>query len=256
MENLYLALGIVGIIFQGLVLYAMTRGAYREFGGVALYIVVLLLTNVAESAAYVHVSTQPEWYANDYYVSNTARHLAILVAVVSLIYAAAKCNPRRHVIRVKTALLTLAVIAASVLLANGPWPHAYMNQVNRNLSFATVILTVILWFSLVKVRTRDRRLLLVASGLGLNMAGEAIAQSLLNLARSGLVYHIASLISVLSELLCLWIWWSAFRRRGHRAIEVHSRVPPLSPFDVTALCGTPTSDETPPRVSESRERSR
>lgn len=225
METLYLALGISGVVLQGLVIYAMTRGGYREFPGVAFCVIVLFLASIAEFAAYVDVSSRPEWYASCYYVSNSGRHLAAFVAVISLIYVAARDNPQRQAFRVKIAVLTLVVITASVLLAGGSWPHAYMNQVNRNLSFATVILTLFLWFSLVRVRTRDRLLFLVSGGLGLNMAGEAISQSLLHLARSGITYHVASLFSILPHLLCLWIWWTAFRRRDYDMIEVPDGLP-------------------------------
>jgi hypothetical protein len=51
---------------------------------------------------------------------------------------------------------------------------------------------------------------MVSGGLGIQMAGKAIGHSLRQL--SPLNPLAGDLVIVLSHLLCLYIWWHAFRR--------------------------------------------
>lgn len=209
MNAIYSTLGFVGLAAQVGVIYAFVGKPQREFRGVFFYVLILFLTSVADITAY----PWPAWYIEYYYLNNTLRHLAGFGALVSLVYAASTGSSGRSGVRVKIFLGTIGVIALSLLLAGGTWPDAYMNEAARNLSFATVVLTAILWLFLIRFRAQDRRLYLVAGGLGLNMAGEAIGQSLANLSQwSPLMLDAGSLIAITSHLLCLYIWWKALRQ--------------------------------------------
>ncbi|MCP5118105.1 MAG: hypothetical protein GY953_45405 [bacterium] len=210
MANLYLPLGIFGLALQLVVVYALTRGPYRQFPGVTAYLLVLFLTGVADLAVFFNVGSWPDWYREYYYLNNTLRHFAGFAALVSLIYMATAHAPNRVIHRLKVCLGTLGVVGGCFLLSSGTWPDAYMNEVSRNLSFSTVVLNLILWFSLIKYCNRDTRLFLVSGGLGLNMTGEAIGQSLVPVSK--LAWHAGNLIAIASHLLCLYIWWVAFRR--------------------------------------------
>ena len=210
MDSFYLALGALGMGLQVVVIYAMTRGPGREFPGVFFYLLVLFLTGIADTAVFLDVANWPPWYREYYYLNNTVRHLAGFVALVSLAYIAGKRSQERSALHFKLFLGSVVIVAGSFLLASGGWPDYYMNQAGRNLSFATMVLNVVLWTSLIKFRTQDHRLFLVSGGLGLNMAGEAIGQSLVQLGEATSTF--GNLISVFSHLLCLCIWWQAFRR--------------------------------------------
>lgn len=211
--NPYLIPGFLGIALQVCVLHLLIRGAYRRFPGITLYLMVLFLTGIVDASAFVESGWWPDWYYQYYYLNNTIRHLSGFVALVSLVYRMSRSGERQgNLFRISFA--SLAVIAASALLAGGAWPNEYMNEASRNLSFATVVLTVALWLAMVKNRTRDVQLFLVTGGLGLNMAGEAIAQSLLRISgdETGFLFHAGNIIGITSHLLCLLIWWKAFRQ--------------------------------------------
>jgi hypothetical protein len=90
-----------------------------------------------------------------------------------------------------------------------------MTQLSRNLGFLAVILNLVLWAVLIKSQRADRTLLMVSGGIGIQMAGKAIGHSLRQLSRSTIVA--GDLTIVLSGLLCLYIWWQAFRPSGQRA---------------------------------------
>ena len=56
---------------------------------------------------------------------------------------------------------------------------------------------------------------MVSGGMGIQMAGKAIGHSLRQLSRSAMMP--GDLVIVLSHLLCLYIWWQAFRHYGQKA---------------------------------------
>jgi len=198
------------MLLQLVVIYRMRQGFDRRYPGVFFYLLVLFLTSVADSAA----ATDPEawvgWYRPYFGLNNTARHLAGLVAVISLYFHATAQLPTRRKLRMRVLLVVVIVVGVS-LYAHYPgvvtW--RYMSTVGRDMSFLTALLNLILWFALIQARQRERVLFLVSGGLGLNMAGEAIAQSLLNL-NPGL-RPLESGISVGSHILCLLIWLRALK---------------------------------------------
>ena len=214
MQSVYIAIGFVGLAAQLLVIYALISSDPRRFGGLLFYLLVLFLTTVADLAVFLGVGAWPDWYREYYYLNNTLRHLSGFVALVSLVHLATVAAPDRVITRFKIVAGAVLVIAMSLLLASGQWPDQYMNTASRNLSFATVILNIVLWLALVKNRATDRRLFLVSGGLGLNMAGEAIGQSLLGI--SPAVETLGNLVGIGSHFLCLYVWWSAFRLRDGR----------------------------------------
>jgi len=197
------------MLLQVLVIYAMTRTSLRRFGGIFFYLLVVFLTSVADMAVFLELGSWPEWYLRYYDINNVVRHLAVFIAVISLLYVATRDHPRRFAYRVRLLIGTAVLVALSVLVSSDPRLGVYMTKVARNLSFAAVLMNLLLWFSLIRVRERDRRLFLVSGGLGINMAGEAIGQSMLYL--SPLLAFPANLVNVVSHLACLYIWWRAFR---------------------------------------------
>ncbi len=212
----FIPLAVVGVILQVMVIWAMSRGFVRRYFGVFFYLLVLFLTAVADFAAYLDPGQFGAWYQEVYYINNTVRQLSGFVAVLTLIFTATANHPQRVAVRVKILLGTAIVVVLSFSppLAGGETPNLYITNASRNLSFSNALLNVILWFSLVKARASERRLFLVSGGLGLNMAGEAIAQSLVGMSTgaSAWLWYLGNFIAVPSHLLCLLIWWTAFRR--------------------------------------------
>src|SRR5690606_1712218 len=93
-----------------------------------------------------------------------------------------------------------------------PRVNLWMTKVIRDLSFCSVLLNLWLWSILIARRERDTRRLLIAGGLGVQMTGDAIGQSLRQMQVSPLVYHAGSYLIVVTHLLCLVIWRRALAR--------------------------------------------
>jgi hypothetical protein len=84
----------------------------------------------------------------------------------------------------------------------------------RDLSFCSAILDLALWALLIVSRGMDHRLLLLSGGLGIQFTGEAIGESIVQLAlrtRSHAMSLTGAVIILLADLVFLYIWWQALR---------------------------------------------
>jgi hypothetical protein len=199
---------VVGVVLQVLLIAALLRGACKRFKVLFSYSVVLLLTTVVEGSAFYNSDLFAR--ANRYYwVIDAARQGLIFVLVISLTYGAMDRSSRRTAARRALVAGAILFTCVSLYFTWDARPSRWMTQLSRNLGFLSVILNLILWAALIRFRRADRTLLMVSGGLGIQMAGKAIGHSLRQLSRSTILP--GDLIIVLTHLLCLYIWWQAFR---------------------------------------------
>ena len=105
--------------------------------------------------------------------------------------------------------LALLFWVGSFFIYQEPTVNKWMIKVVRNLSFCSAVATLILWFVLIASEKRDTRLLVITGGLGLQMTGEAMGQSLIQMSKHTFVVGVLTLM--FAHFLCLYIWWRAFR---------------------------------------------
>jgi hypothetical protein len=122
----------------------------------------------------------------------------------------------RSRMRVLLALAIPAVVAASLYIHYDDSSHMFvlwMTRVTRDLSFGSVVLTLLLWLTLISSKTREHQLLMITGGLGLQFTGEAIGQSLRQMSQDHYsILVIGNLVGGLTHLLRLYVWTEAFRR--------------------------------------------
>jgi len=218
----FLIIGICGVLLQFLVITALSRSGYKRYPVLFFYLLVLFFTSIADLAVFLDLAEWPASYKRNFWVNNTLRQFCMFAVVISLIYKATVQSQRRRALQLALVVGTVGVVALSFTLAPSQYFGLYMTTVSRNLSFTAVVLNLFLWVALIRSRQPDRQLLLVSGGLGLNMAGEAIGQSLRQLSRSTVT--LGNLVGVLSHLLCLYVWWTAFRH-SEQELESRSRAP-------------------------------
>ncbi len=200
---------LVGVTLQVLIIAALLRGATKQFRVLFIYMTVLLLTTVAEAAAFYNANLfrQASRY---YWAIDAVRQAMIFLVVLSFIRQALGEGPR-HVMLRRLLWGGVAVFSiASLILTRDPILGYWMTNLSRNLGFLAVILNLVLWAVLIQYRRGDRILLMVTGGMGIQMAGKAVGHSLRQL--SPVAWPVGNLILVLTHLLCLYIWWQAFRR--------------------------------------------
>jgi hypothetical protein len=74
-----------------------------------------------------------------------------------------------------------------------------------------------LWGKLLASKKKDHQLLMLSGALGIQFAGSAIGQSVRQLTlgplgRNSAVALVGSVMVVLSNVICLYLWWQALRR--------------------------------------------
>jgi hypothetical protein len=206
---------LIGLPLELLIVAALVRGPYRRFPFIMLYGVALFLTTVLEISvyeAYYHSGMRlGRTFAQFYWIDEGIRQTLLFAVVISLVYLASAALRSRAVVR--GSLVCGAVIfAAAAFLGHydakavvGEWMTLWL----RDLNFSAAILDLGLWAMLLASRHKDPRLLLLSGALGIQFTGEAIGQSLRHLFPWQL--SPGDVVTLLANLVCLWIWWQALR---------------------------------------------
>ena len=198
----------VGLWLNLLVISALLRGGYRQYPFAFAYAVALLLSTVAEIAASALPREVQRWY---YWTDEIILDILVFCVVIAFIdHAAADAN-RNPVQRGWLITAAALIFAASFLIRRGPLAdlNRWMTLVSRDLNICAVILDLMLWSLLLASRRPNRRLLLLSGGLGIQLTGAILGESVRGLSRSGRIP--GTFLEVITGLLGLYIWWRAFR---------------------------------------------
>lgn len=207
-----------------LVIATLLRGEYRRFPFILVYVVAEFLAVAAEMPAYwaVYHGDKDAWNQQAwlYNFNEVVLQVMIYAVVISLIYKATETLQTRGTVRISVFCGAVLFAGVSFLIHYlAPHSHtgAWMTPWTRDLNFCSVILDLALWGLLISSKVKNYRLLLVSGGLGIRFTGEAIGESLRQLAiqrRLHTLSYSGSLLITIVDLLCLYIWWQAFREKA------------------------------------------
>jgi hypothetical protein len=215
---------------QTLVVAAILRAGSRRYPFFLAYTGVTLVVAFAEIPASVarfrHIA-RPEWYSALHSLAQGVIYSLALAVVLNLIYRATADVRPRHVIR-------LIVTAGSILVAGvSLWVH-YVPNVKialwmifwtRDLNFCAALLDLLLWSLLLASRHRDQRVLMLAGGMGIMFAGEALGDAFRSLAMHSLIlFWLTALFVLAVDLTFLYIWRRAFRLEDGVSTKAHPAV--------------------------------
>lgn len=207
----------LGFSLQVLVLRALLSGPGKRYRLLLAYIIALFLGTIMEVAAYTSGSLGRSWQL--YWINDAALQALMFAVVISLIHQAMAAARVRSATQRKLILAAFLLFALLFILHAGPREkvNAWMTLISRDLSFAAVVLDLLLWTTLVASKTKNQELLMLSGGLGIQFTGAAIGQSIRQLAlRMSPQYRwvalAGSLLVVISHLVCLYVWWQTFRR--------------------------------------------
>ena len=206
----------VSLPLQVLVVVSLFRGGYKQYPLVFAFSLVLLLTTIWDAAIFAHVIVLTKPTAQLYYYRNeTVRQFLLFTVVVSLIERATSATPYRTRVLVSLGLAAALTVLLSLYLHRDVRPTPLLiTQVTRDLNFGSVVLTLLLWLMLISSQIKDRQLLMVTVGLGLEFTGEAIGQSVRQIAdfqHSKSLVLAGNLLLSVSHLMRLYAWRTAFR---------------------------------------------
>jgi hypothetical protein len=211
----------LGLGLQVVLINALLRGSWRRQPLIFVYCIALFLTTTLEVATSTMARSGARALARSwrvyYWIDDAILQTLIFCVVISLLYQATRKSGTGTVLR--RALIAGAVLIwiFSFLWHRGPWQDlsAWMTLISRDLSFAAVILDLLLWSTLIAFKKKETELLMLSGGLGIEFTGSAIGQSVRQLAQSGRHANAelaGSVLVVVSSLMCLYVWWQTFRR--------------------------------------------
>ncbi|HUS07731.1 MAG TPA: hypothetical protein VMZ52_15600 [Bryobacteraceae bacterium] len=218
------SLWIIGLVLQYLVISALLGGAYKRFIAVSLYAVAIAVTGLLEIFIVLDGSVVSREWRRYFWINEMIRQTGLYCVVVSLVlHAMPKSQTRAMLIRLFVGIAFLFWAGCILAYFDANKVNYSMTLVIRNISFCSAIITLILWFVLIASEKKDLRLLLITGGIGIQVTGEAIGQSLRQLSSSTVLA--GNLLTVFSGFACLYIWWQTF----HKLESPPARLP--SPFD-------------------------
>jgi hypothetical protein len=212
----------VGIPLEILVIRALFRNEYRRYPVVFLFLLVsfvITLTNIPvfTESLVTHDAAAKRLAAKVYWIGEWALQVLIFATVLSLIDQGIALSRRRRIMRL--VLAGGAVLFAGITF----WIHyepppvslgVWMSPWTSELSLCATVLDLALWMILIASRKSDRKLLLICGGLGMQFTTEAIGEQIaaISVPRHSLpLALLGSVVTVAGYLICLYVWWQAFR---------------------------------------------
>jgi hypothetical protein len=203
-----------------LIIAALIRGEYRRYPLILAYVVVEFLATAAEVPAlwayYKHTPQSENLLVLVYWLDEAIGQVLIYAVVISLIYRASRKLDSRRLVRlcITAGAILFAGVSFLIHYVPGARTGLWMTPWTRDLNFCSAVLDLVLWGLLIASRERDQRLLLLSGALGIQFTGEAIGESVRQLAtlwHSHTVAQIGGELMVVADIVRTYIWWRVFR---------------------------------------------
>ena len=211
---------VVGLPLQLLIIGTLLRGGYRRFPLLFFYIIADFLTTVVEVPSVVGYDRGMRWAAFAFpavhWFDVVVMQVLVYAVVMSLIYQATSKLRARRIVRLSLIAGAILFAGISFLIHRNPALNtgSLMNPWTRDLNLCSAILDMALWALLIAAREKDHRLLLLSGGLGIQFTGGAMGRSIGHLAlrtRSRALSLSGGVVTLLADLVFLYIWWQALR---------------------------------------------
>lgn len=211
--------GLVGATLQLLLIHIFLRGRWKKYPFLFAFLVVTFLITVVEAAEFWKLVAWSDLGVHLYWTNEIITQALAFSVVISLMYAAGRDSGQRAP---RLRLFTIGALLVMLLLVSVAYSPVsltrWMTGATRNLSFASAILNLFLWSSLLARRKRDPELMLICSAFGIQTTGKALGHSLRVL---GFPWLGNPLIPI-TYILSLAILWSGFRRMAAKSEAVEA----------------------------------
>lgn len=225
MNPAFWILWAVCVALQVVLIQKMIRGGiYRQAPVLLCYLLVLFITGMVDVMLLIDVGGwgSDAYAARIYWLNDSIRQCGLLAVIVSIMY---RIGARSGTARLWPVCLVLAFLLIGVIYRIET-PKQRWTDFLRNVSFFAVLLNWGLWARLIK-QSRGaitglfargelpaRAALAFSAGAGIQLAGEAVGQSIRSIAfkhRWDAVVDAANYLLVLAHLACLVVWLVSVR---------------------------------------------
>jgi hypothetical protein len=220
---IWIVIGAVGAILQILIISALIPHQFRKFPALSLYSIASFLATVMEGAAFIRLFDWNTFGKNVYWINELVIQVLVFALVVSLISKAldmGESSPKRRPSLAAGALVIMTFCVILAIIDRGSMVfRQIMTPVSRNLSFASAILNLLLWTLLLSRRDRDKQLMLLSVGIGIQTTGQAIGHSLRIIGHSKNAHPLVetgTILMLLTYVLSLLVLWRALKKNWAR----------------------------------------
>lgn len=204
------ALDVVNLALLCLVVFYLIRGPFRRYPILLAYCVAELVTAAAEYFVSNYGSHQV--FIRLYYADEVGIDLLLFFMVISFTYRALEGNPMRAAAGRILAVVTIGVLVLPFALfyrSIRDFAH-FFSKTSELLNFGAAVMVLVLWTALLSAKARDRQLLMVSAGLGLQVTAQAIGFGIRQFL-SGDQRWIVDLFMMIAHLPSIYLWVLAFR---------------------------------------------
>ena len=206
----FLEFASIGI--QAILIVFLLQGFFRRYPVLLVYCVLQLAATITEEYVF-RVHGQTNFFRNLYWTDEITLDLLLFIMVITLIYRALEGSPLRAAMgRLLSAVVAIVVVVPFVLFSARRFSTNWFDGTSQLLNFGALILNLGLWTALIGTKRRDPLLLKVSAGLGVAVAGAAIAYGLRRFTPpNSTPQQLANLFKTLTYLTSVAIWCWAFR---------------------------------------------
>jgi hypothetical protein len=217
---------LVWLPLEILALIAILRGGVRRHPFVFAYLITSFLTAVMEMPISIishPTPTQKVHFGTLYWFDEGVREVFIFAVVINLIYRTTANLESRRVARLLLVAGSVLFVAISFLVhydSKVAFMGLWITPWTRDLKFCSAVLDMALWALLISSRKKDQTLLMLAGGMGIMFAGEAIGESIRSLSiphSNQVLARIGNIVGLIADFAFLYIWWQALRREPRQA---------------------------------------
>jgi hypothetical protein len=207
-----------------LVIAAMLRAGVRRNPLIFAYMVAMFLlvfVQMPAALAFSRTRSQPDFYRVLHTVAQGITYPLLLSAVVSLLFQATETVKARHLIRtvVGFGVPLLVLISFAVHYPGGKNLTLLMTPWMRDLNFCAAALDLFVWALLLAGPHKNPHTLLLAGGLGIAFAGDALTNAVRSIAIhivSRPLWTSADALAMIADAAWLYVWWQAFKKEASR----------------------------------------
>jgi hypothetical protein len=215
-----------------MLVHRLLAGYWREYRLLTVMVAVSLLCSAPPLISY---ATEGALWALPnaklaYWTLALSFQVLVFAVILQLLWRVGASFPgRAQRVRMLSAVAALAGGGVVVLHA-GNKINVLMALVSRDLTFVAAIFAMLLWTLLLQVRKRDRTLLFVCMGIGIQSASDAFSHSLRLIGKD--YQQAGNICFMVGSALSAYVLMQAFRK-PYRVVErrnLEAEESPIEPF--------------------------
>jgi hypothetical protein len=210
----------VALTLQALLVVFLLRDLSRNYVIILLYSVTYLITNVVEKVVIRQIGIHTPLYTRIYWTDEIILDLLLFLMVIILTFQATEGSVLRGAVSKMLFLVVLIAIGLPFALGSRPYfTTRWFTFASQILNFGGAVMNLGLWTALIGSKRREPRLLMVSTGLGVAVTGQAIHYGIRLLTRSPIVWEVSDVINAMTYIAGVAIWCWAFRPKARSRSE-------------------------------------